>query len=184
MSRQNSLVVLLCAILVFCFACAAPGQTGAQPSQQQVRANPDPCGNVPERRQFDFWVGEWNVEGPAGTPPATSSIQLIENRCVVAENFTLGSYNGRSFSFYDPVSDKWRQTYVDTNGSSYSFVGAYREGAMRFEGEVHRNNGKTARVRMTLFNLGPAQVRQLGEVSNDGGQTWQVGFDFMYRRKQ
>jgi hypothetical protein len=36
---------------------------------------------------------------------------------------------------------------------------------------------------MTFFNQGKDQVRQLGEQSTDGGQTWTVSYDLTYRRR-
>lgn len=40
--------------------------------------------------------------------------------------------------------------------------------------------GTTNRIRMTFFNQGPDQVRQLGQVSSDGGKTWAISYDLTY----
>ena len=37
---------------------------------------------------------------------------------------------------------------------------------------------------MSLLNIGPDTVRQLGETSMDGGKTWQVTYDLTYTRKK
>lgn len=50
-----------------------------------------------------------------------------------------------------------------------------------------RTNGpgsRLAKVRMTFFNQGPDQVRQLGEQSVDGGKTWTTSYDLVYRRRK
>ena len=44
--------------------------------------------------------------------------------------------------------------------------------------------GKPFKNRPTFFNLGPDQVRQFSEQSNDGGATWSVGYDFNRLRKK
>ena len=44
-------------------------------------------------------------------------------------------------------------------------------------------NRSAGKVRMTFFNQGPNQVRQLGQISTDGGQTWGVSYDLTYIRK-
>src|SRR4051794_31757889 len=44
------------------------------------------CEGVPEARQFDFWIGEWNVE-VAGKVVARSSIRRIEGSCIVLEHW-------------------------------------------------------------------------------------------------
>src|SRR5205807_2187690 len=49
-----------------------------------------PCMFQPEHRQFDFWVGEWRVQNAQGQPVGMSSIQRIENGCVILENWTAG----------------------------------------------------------------------------------------------
>ncbi|HMF57626.1 MAG TPA: tetratricopeptide repeat protein [Pyrinomonadaceae bacterium] len=146
--------------------------------------NAAPCTSIPDYRQFDFWVGEWDVRGPQGSPPASSSIQSIVSQCVVFENYTQGTYTGKSFSYYDATINKWRQTWVDNSGGSAYFIGEYRDGAMRFEGESHPRQGKPTKIRMTLFNLGQDRVRQLGETSPDDGQTWNVTYDLTYTRRR
>ena len=44
--------------------------------------------------------------------------------------------------------------------------------------------GTSNKIRMTFFNQGPTQVRQLGETSTDGGKTWTVSYDLTYVRKK
>lgn len=147
--------------------------------------NAEPCGALPRYHDFDFFIGEWDVQGVAGTPPATNSIQLVTGKCILFENYVNGPYSGKSFSYYDSTLGKWRQTYVDSTGSSAMFVGEYADGAMRFEGESHQRTGPaSSRIRMTLFNQGPDRLRQLGETTNDGGKTWTVSYDLTYTRKK
>lgn len=152
---------------------------------KRIAVNAAPCTNIPEYRQLDFWIGEWNilVQQP-GAPPASSSVQSIISSCVIFENFTQGAYSGKSFSYYDAAIGKWRQTWVDSTGGSAYYVGEYKDGAMRFEGETHPRVGKAVKVRMTFFNLGPERVRQLGEMSDDNGETWKVRYDLTYVRKK
>jgi hypothetical protein len=136
-----------------------------------------------ENRQFDFWIGEWNVQNPQGQQVGTSSIQRIENGCIILENWTGGQGGtGKSLNFYDGSIRKWRQTWADSDGDVSEFAGVYKEGAIRFEGESHSASGVTTKRRLTFFNLGPNRVRQFSEASNDG-KTWAVDYDFTYVRK-
>lgn len=146
--------------------------------------NAEPCGGLPHYRDFDFFLGEWNVQGTAGTPPASNSIQLITGKCILFENYVNGPYNGKSFSYYDATTGKWRQTWVDAFGGSATFVGNYSDGVMRFEGESHPLTGPATQIRMTFFNQGPDRLRQLGETTADGGKTWTVTYDLAYTRKK
>ena len=171
-----------CLVLTNLWAARASAQT--QPAPAPPAQRPNPCPVKPEYKQFDFWVGEWDVTDQ-GRKIATSSIQRIVGDCIIFENyFQLDDYTGKSFSFYDATLGKWRQTWVDSSGNVGEFLGEFKESAMRFEGETHRADGQKILRRMTLFNLGQDRVRQYSERSLDGGKTWGVGYDFIYVRRK
>jgi len=144
---------------------------------------------MPESRQLDFWIGEWDVS-PTGKPvpakPSRSRIELSDDGCVVNELYTTqpGGYTGRSLNAYDANKKHWEQFYVDNAGGLNHFIGHGRDGNMYFEGDFPPA-GKTEPVKnkMTFFAQGKDQVRQLGEQSTDGGKTWTVTYDLTYRRR-
>ena len=71
---------------------------------------------------------------------------------------------------------------MDARGTITHYTGAFKEdGNLYFEAGQF---GTTNRLRMTFFNKGPNEVRQLGHVSTDGGKTWTVSFDLTYLRKK
>jgi len=145
-----------------------------------------PCMVKAENRQFDFWIGEWDVVNPQGQPAGTSSIQRIVDGCIIFENWTSagGGFTGKSFNFYDPNKNKWRQLWVGNNGQPIDFEGEYKDGAMRYTSVSTGANGQKTLGRMTFFNLGADKVRQLWETSTDDGKTWTVAFDGTYVRKK
>ncbi|MEO6391084.1 MAG: tetratricopeptide repeat protein [Pyrinomonadaceae bacterium] len=151
---------------------------------KEVTNNVAPCTTVPEYRQFDFWVGDWEVQGPMGNPPASSKIESIIGTCVIFENYTNGPYAGKSFSYYDATINKWRQTWVDNAGGSSYFIGEFKDGVLRFEGESHARNAPASKIKMTFFFLGPDKVRQMGESLAADGKTWTVSYDLTYTRKK
>ena len=168
---------LLCLLLLLC-----SGSGGAQTAPQGPP--PNPCPNQSEFRQFDFWVGEWNVTSE-GQTVAQSSIQKIIGSCVIYENYSQSDgYVGKSFNFYDAFLKKWRQTWVDSGGNVSEFSGEVKDGTMHYEGESHRQNGRKILRKMILTPLGPDKVRQYSERSLDDGKTWQVAYDFLYLRKK
>jgi hypothetical protein len=57
------------------------------------------------------------------------------------------------------------------------------DGAMRLEGTMHSPRGKQ-RSRITWTPLPDGRVRQLWEVSSDGGSSWAVSFDGYYERSK
>ena len=42
---------------------------------------------TPEYRQFDFWVGDWDVFGPAGARTGTNRVDRLLNGCVLQEHW-------------------------------------------------------------------------------------------------
>jgi hypothetical protein len=73
---------------------------------EQMKRNEKPCAYTPLNRQFDLWVGEWDVVTADGAKPAGSSkIELIPGDCVIQENWTSGGnigYEGKSYNIYNP----------------------------------------------------------------------------------
>jgi hypothetical protein len=150
----------------------------------KATANARPCSVQPLNRQFDFWVGEWNVlSTQGGQQVGTSSVQLILGDCVVFENWHgVGGGEGKSFNFYNAQKGKWQQTWVDAVGGVIEFTGEYKDGKMLYTAETVAQNIKTLH-RLTFFNLPEKRVRQFWESSTDGGKTWTVAFDGTYVRK-
>ncbi len=138
-----------------------------------------PC-TAPEYRQFDFWVGEWNVTSvgqPPGSPPTPSDITLESGGCAVFEDF--GNGLGRSINVYDPADGMWHQTFIFANGQRLVLAGGVEGEAMVLSRSLP---GAPAGSfdRWTWTQLSEGRVRQLEEVSTDGGQTVQPAFDGTY----
>ena len=167
---------------------AAPA--AAQTSSPPPPASTPPAGcATPESRQFDFWVGKWEVH-PSGSDKIMAH-SLVEKRysgCAVRENWMpLGkevSGGGGSLSLYDSRVNKWRQTWVDSSGTRADFDGGFADGVMAITGiwPNFAGPGKDSLVRMRYQQQLDGQVRQWGEASTDGGKTWQPSFDLLYRR--
>ncbi len=146
-----------------------------------------PCMTNPKAREFDFWIGEWDVY-VTGTKnfAGNSKIEMISGGCAILENWESNASSGKSLNFIDPHTNKWRQTWV----GSYAFGtqdftdGEYKDGAMRFVFEGTNPNGQKFMGRFIFFNEKPGQVRQFNETSVDGGKTWTTSYDFTYLRKQ
>ena len=73
---------------------------------------------APQYRQFDFWLGQWEVIDPTGTTfQGTNIIESELDGCVVEENWTgAGGVSGRSINFYDASADVWSQMWVAAGG--------------------------------------------------------------------
>jgi tetratricopeptide (TPR) repeat protein len=158
------------------------------PKFRQIVAKVDtmvhPCEHQAEYRQFDFWIGEWDVVTTQGHDPAgSSSIQLILDKCVIFENWT-GGVTGKSFNHYDPATKKWIQDWVDSASSGVHFEGGLENGVMSYYADSLNADGSHARRHLQYFKLDDDHVRQFSQQSTDGGKTWAVEYDLTYNRKK
>jgi len=144
------------------------------------------CTSGPEYRQFDFWIGDWNVVTTQAEQPAgASSIQSILNNCVVLENWTGGAGGtGKSFNIYNSTTKKWEQIWVDSSGNLMKFEGVLNNGVMDYYGDAVGPNGVLMKRHLQFFNQGPDKVRQFSQHSTDGGKTWTIEYDLTYLRKK
>ena len=161
---------------------AAWAMLGLLASGGAARANG--CDSV-ESRQFDFWVGRWQVS-PTGQPDrhvADSLIEKLYGGCAIRENWKpRKGDDGGSLSSYVPETREWRQTWVDAAGARVDFRGGWTGRAMVLTG-LWPQPGHPAQITRMTYTLQPGgAVRQLGETSDDQGKTWSPGFDFLYRR--
>lgn len=151
--------------------------------EEAADGTPAPC-TAPEYRQFDFWVGDWDVTR-AGSDQiiATSLIESLYNGCVIRENWRpLGSSGGGSLNTWLPASGVWRQIWTDSNGSWNEFEGGMSGESMILRGHRLGNDPKQRSVlaKMTFTPQADGSIRQHGELSTDFGLTWQTGYDFIY----
>lgn len=169
----------IAALLLVGETSAATAGNRTKPGAATETTSP-PCAG-PRFREFDFWLGEWQVTS-GGSPVATSTIERILGGCAILETYSDPSgYGGKSFNFYDTHLEKWRQTWVDVAGNVSEFSGTVRDGAMHYEGETHRQGRRVLR-KMRVSKEEPDRVRQYSEQSDDDGRTWRVAYDFVYLR--
>jgi tetratricopeptide (TPR) repeat protein len=145
--------------------------------------NQKPCMGSPEYRQFDYWLGEWEVMAQ-GKKLASSSIQLILDDCVIFENYVdVNQYSGKSFSIWDAETKQWQQRYVDSLGAFHAWIGGLENNQMRFFWK-HDVSGTPTTERMTYIREDPDHVRQRIDVTTDDGKSWTTTYDGMYVRRK
>jgi len=143
-----------------------------------------PCQSS-EHRQFDFWVGHWDVFGPAGKKVGENRIELIADGCALLEQWTgNGGVTGKSLNIYDVVDRRWHQTWVDNSGTLLILAGQLvdRSMVMSMSGPSPTDAKATVLQRITWTPASDGSVRQLWELSSDAGKTWTVLFDGRYVR--
>jgi hypothetical protein len=157
-----------------------PGPVGAQEPEAPA---PPPCSG-PEHRQFDFWIGEWDVTRPGGAAAGTNRITSILGGCVLHESWKAanGPHAGQSFNIFGR-DGRWHQTWVDNGGLLLELVGGLERGRMVMAQDRPGPDGKVARHEISWERLANGQVKQHWRSSDDGGQTWRDVFVGIYTRK-
>ena len=146
--------------------------------------NAFPCRNNPMNRQFDFWLGEWDVYAN-GQQVANSRIEYSLEGCLIIENYeAFSGYSGKSINFYDVGDKKWHQIWTDISGNISRYDGELKDGKMYMYGENIDKAGTKSLVRMEFTPNADGTVRQLYEGSTDGGTTWSIYFDGRYVKKK
>lgn len=157
---------------------------GTAPTMAHAKATAPSC-KLAEHRQFDFWVGRWDVY-PTGKDKlvARSLIENLYGGCVIRENWMpLSGTEGGSLNTYDPEDGRWHQVRMDAANGRVSFDGGYAAGKMVLTGSWRgaQQPGQEGLVRMTYSRLDGGAVRQSGEISTDKGASWKPFFDFTYK---
>ena len=163
--------------IVLCAAAALIAATGA-------RAQAYGC-DSPESKQFDFWLGEWELsyvdEGKPGK--SRNRVSKVLDGCAVLEEFSGApgtKLNGRSYSTFDRAGKTWKQTWVDNTGAYLDFTGGFSEGRMVLSLDVA--TGKGVRQRMVFQDIRRDSLKWLWQRSEDAGSTWKTQWEISYRR--
>lgn len=144
-----------------------------------------PCSRA-EYRQFDFWLGKWGVYDPDDELVGKSRIVGVLGGCAIHESWqsAKSGFAGHSYNTYDATRDLWHQTWVDKSGVLLLLEGGLDDaGRMVLQGRRRLEKGGTKRVldRLTWTPRADGSVRQLWEASKDGGKSWEVVFDGLYK---
>lgn len=126
-----------------------------------------PCA-APEHRQFDFWVGEWNVtgQGQVGGPVSTNIVENLLDGCVIQENWTAANGSrGRSINAYDPDTGEWHQTWVSAFDTGHlRMSGGWTGTIMAMDGVRTQTNGVQWLDSYTWTPIGPDELVQAGRL--------------------
>lgn len=152
---------------------------------EQAEHNARPCMYDARYRGFDFLVGEWVVRDDQGGKVASDRVKQTENGCAIMGLWTdQFGHTGTSLTWFDPRTQKWRQTRISATGNFIDASGSLdRKGAMVMEGDLVTTNAHTSKVRTTWEPRADGTIRLLVQQSEDGGRTWLTAVDAIYVRR-
>lgn len=144
-----------------------------------------PCQYNDKLKEFEFWVGDWDVFTTIGSKAGDSKIERILNDCVILENWTnINGRKGKSFNMINNNTGDWEQTWVDDSGNTTEFKkGKYSDNAISFIADGKDQNNQIQYQRLTFYKNADGTVRQLGEISSDGKE-WLTSYDLLYKKKK
>jgi hypothetical protein len=132
---------------------------------------------------LDFWIGTWDCTWDGGRGRNTVTREM-DGR-VVMERFEVlddEPFAGLSLSVVDPVAGGWRQTWVDSTGSYWTFVGGARTDGTVVFGTPERVDAERLYKRMIFSEITPDGFSWRWESSPDR-RTWTQRWAIEYRRR-
>jgi len=140
--------------------------------------------SAPQHRQFDFWLGQWEVTGAQGQRVGSNRIERVLDGCALYESWTgAGPSRGHSLSAWDSGDNRWHQTWIDNSGAVLLLAGGIINGEMVMEGERRLPDGTQTLERITWTPNADGTVRQRWQSSRDQGMRWTTTFDGVYRKR-
>jgi hypothetical protein len=166
---------------------ATPSPSPAATPSPAVTSAPTPAPSAacvgPQYRQFDFWLGEWDLVGNDGKKSSEDKVVSILGGCAIQENWTgVKSGQGLSLSAYDPATKHWHQTLMDDSGAVLKLEGEFADGKMILVGQrpSQKEKGVTITHRIAWNLMPDHRVHQFWEASTTGGRTWKPVFEGTY----
>jgi len=173
MIRLDKVILLALAAAVCLFVPAASAARSPEPAR---------C-SAPEYRQFDFWLGDWDVSDVGDSKPTMHiKIEKILDGCVLKETYEdVSGSHGQSFNIYDASRKVWHQTWVTNRGVLLVLEGGMENGRMVFRATETTKDGPV--LWRAFWIPQGAEVRETAETSSDNGKTWKPKFDIIFRKR-
>lgn len=172
------------ALVGMLFGDPVPAQEADEPAAAAPPPKPACSTDRSPYRDFDFWVGDWDVFAP-GTDRklGENSIELRESGCLIVERWTdARGGTGMSMNFHDPLEGAWRQVWQSPWGFIDYSGGLDDAGRMVLEGTIHYNARGTSRDfrgRWTPNDDGTV-LQEFWQRSDETGE-WEAWFVGEYR---
>ena len=185
-----------------CGACARGSWSGRLtpllPAAVGAQETEAPCQSA-SYRQFDFWLGEWDVlniqRRPEGTQwgitgRATDRVYAVASGCGIVEHWRGSTATGRVLGYslraWNPEKKQWDLVLLWPQPNQPLFFTL--EGSFRHErGDFSRSGtdpaGNRVETRFTFSDIGPRSLRWNNGTSRDGGRTWSTTWIMEFTRR-
>jgi hypothetical protein len=153
-----------------------------------------------ESRQFDFWIGEWDVlnrnrppEDPRwyDTGTATARVYPVVAGCGIVEHWRGNAFGefveGFSLRAFNPSRGQWDLVLLWPNQGDPRFGelgGGFRHARGEFYSQSITEAGDTSVTRFTFSDITPNSLRWQDGVSTDAGRTWTSSWIMEFNRRE
>lgn len=157
-----------------------------------------PC-LAPEYRQFDFWLGDWDVVNrqrrPDGTTwgvtgRATDKVYPVAGGCGIVEQWrgdaAQGYVVGYSLRAWNPETHAWDLVLLWPRPEQPRFAtlhGGFRHGRGDFFRSVTGSDGSPMKIRLTFSDVTANSLRWNNGTSRDGGRSWSTTWVMEFSRR-
>jgi hypothetical protein len=145
-----------------------------------------------EYRQFDFWIGEWDVlnrNRPSDdtrwfdTGSATARVYPVVAGCGLVEHWRGQAYGnflvGFSLRAFNPSLGQWDLVLLWPNAGEPRFgelAGGFRHNRGEFYSRGLSAAGDTTLTRLSFSDVTPNSLRWQNDFSMDNGRSWDSGW--------
>lgn len=156
------------------------------------------CGD-PSFREFDFWIGEWDVlnrqRRPDGTAwgvtgQATDRVYPVVDGCGIVEHWRgdagQGFVVGYSLRAWNPDSGRWDLVLLwppPEQPVFFTLEGGFRHGRGEFFASRTDADGNEVLTRFTFADVSPVSLRWNNGTSRDGGNSWATTWIMEFSRR-
>ncbi len=153
-----------------------------------------------EYRQFDFWIGEWDVlsrNRPTDesrwydTGMATARVYPVVAGCGMVEHWRGHAFGnflvGFSLRAFNPQSGQWNLALLWPNSGEPRFgemAGGFRHNRGEFYSGGLSADGDTTLTRFSFSDVTPNSVRWQDGFSVDNGRSWNSGWIMEFTRRE
>jgi hypothetical protein len=132
-----------------------------------------PCSSDPGHAELMRWAGDWEVVQD-GAVVATSTVREILEGCAFEEiRQRADGSEERGLIYLDPLDGKWRQRWLSSLGDTGSLEIEFTDEGLAVTGEIHTRIGERMWVRGTATAAEGGGFEEEGEMSLDGGASYQ-----------
>lgn len=152
------------------------------PLMAQKQAAPCNCCSEAQR-QFDFWIGNWEVYDTTGIKIGENKILVLQDHCVLQENWVSKNSTGTSYNYYNAQDKTWNQLWVDNSGNSLTLKGSFKDNKMVLRDQLRtQRDGSKSYNQITWSKHPDSTVLQSWDLMDESGKKVSTLFVGIYKK--